>query len=178
MNTHQIAHVLRTDPFCKSYFQGVHAVDLLETLEPRYPCALVVNTDQSHLPGTHWVAIFMNTSHEGEYFDSYGLPPSMHPDIARFLEYRSVSYQYNRHSLQGLWSTVCGQYVLFYLLHRCRGYSMDEITSWFTPHTGTNDMHVHEFMENHFPCVKEPIYDASFILQASKARHSDTRHSN
>lgn len=153
MNTHQIAHVLRTDPFCKTDFQGVHALDRLKSVKLRYPCALVVNTDPSYLPGEHWVAIFLNASRHGEYFDSYGLPPSIYPDIAHFLIRNCESFRYNSHLLQGLGSTVCGQYVLFYLLHRCRGYTLDEITGWFSPNLDTNDEQVQGFINKHFPCV-------------------------
>lgn len=170
MNTHQIAHVLRRDPFCKTDFQGVHALDRLKSVKLRYPCALVVNTDPSYLPGEHWVAIFLNASRHGEYFDSYGLPPSIYPDIAHFLIRNCESFRYNSHLLQGLGSTVCGQYVLFYLLHRCRGYTLDEITGWFSPNLDTNDEQVQGFINKHFPCVEEPIYDTSFVLQASGAR--------
>ena len=161
MDSNQIAHVLRTDTFSKTYFQGVFPLDHLRDVHPTFPCAIVINTDPSHLPGTHWVAIFISNTRKGDYFDSYGLPPSTWPDIQRFLNKHCINYRYNDNMLQGLFSTVCGQYCIFFLLHKSRGLSMENIISWFSRHTAVNDERVYGFVKKHFPCLDHSVCDAT-----------------
>ena len=54
MNTEDIEHLLN---YCKPFFLGVFASDELPS-NPRG--VLISNTDPSHLPGTHWIAIYIN----------------------------------------------------------------------------------------------------------------------
>ena len=55
----------------------VCAKDELPHRKPKDVRAYVINTDESHLPGTHWIAVYFpeDKNNGVEYFDSYGLPP-------------------------------------------------------------------------------------------------------
>ena len=170
MDTSQISHVLRADPFSKTHFQGVFSSDQLQYFNPELPCAVVVNADPSNRPGSHWMAIYIAETGLGTYFDSYGLSPSIFPDVNTFLKKECDSYRYNNRRIQGFNSTVCGQYAIFFLLHKCRGMDMGKVLSWFTDHHDTNDALVHGFIERHFPCIDEPIYDATMMQQRSMPR--------
>jgi len=67
MNTREIRYALRNT----RYFDDVYSVDTL----PSHPrdVTLVCNLDPSDQPGTHWVAIYVDSSGtHAEYFDSYG----------------------------------------------------------------------------------------------------------
>ena len=172
MDSMQLTHVLRSDRFTRPYFQGVFPSDCLRHLIPKLPCAVVVNTDPSHRPGAHWVAIFISKNGVGDYFDSYGLPPSATPDIEKFLNRHCVQHQSNNVSLQGLFSTVCGQYTVFFLLHRCRGIEITQITGWFTRQPRMNDEMVNDFITRRFSCVNIPVYDLPFMMQLSTQRTS------
>jgi len=72
MNTIEIEKLLSAT--CKYDFQGVYSID---TLPPK-PKLLVCNTDPSTKPGRHWISIYVSEDERGEYFDSFGRPPSKH----------------------------------------------------------------------------------------------------
>ena len=62
------------------HWLGVFARDQVPKLDrsQRRPFALVVNTDPSDKPGTHWIAFFASAEPNAaplEMFDSYGLSP-------------------------------------------------------------------------------------------------------
>ena len=55
-----------------------------------------------------------------EFMDPLGEKPNHYSEhFKTFLQNNSSSYIYNKHVLQSPWSSVCGQYCLFYALHRC-----------------------------------------------------------
>ena len=162
MDTREITHILKRDRFTKHYFRGVYACDTLpKEILPRLS-ALVVNTDPSDQPGQHWVAIYLTRNGVCEYFDSYGKHPNV-PQIASFLEKNSQRSICNSRRLQGTFSTVCGQYVTFFLLHRCRDLSMAKTMKLFTSDTPENDLNVNNFIRTHFPRIKTEVYDETFI---------------
>ena len=53
MNTEQIERLIRRHI---RDFDGVFSIDRL----PSNPCLLVYNTDPSHRPGEHWVAMYVD----------------------------------------------------------------------------------------------------------------------
>ena len=137
MNTLQLRAWLRRHDLTTSCVTcGVHASDQLpKTVE--IPSIHIVNTDPSTESGEHWVAVYFGLD-ATEYFDSYGLPP---PPTKNFLTFLGAHYDYNPVQLQGVLATTCGHYCLFYLRHRCRGFTMREIVDVF-PGRGHNDQFV------------------------------------
>ena len=75
MNTLQIERLLKKDLKSKAIFKKVCALDQLE--KPTFPSAYVINSDPSSEPKEHWVAVYFDKRNRGEYFDSYGLPPTL-----------------------------------------------------------------------------------------------------
>ena len=75
MNTLQIERLLKKDLKSKTIFKKVCALDQLE--KPTFPSAYVINSDPSSKPGEHWIAVYFDKRGRGEYFDSYGLPPTL-----------------------------------------------------------------------------------------------------
>ena len=70
MNTYQIDRVIRQ---YVRRFDGVFACDRL----PTKPRLMVCNTDQSDMPGEHWIAIYVDDDGRyGEYFDPLGRAPT------------------------------------------------------------------------------------------------------
>ncbi len=80
MNTAQIAHALEQDPVMSKTFCGMFPSNKLPQTIIKYPCEFVANTDPSDKPGTQWVAFYIPTEEKGEFFDSYGQPPSFYRD--------------------------------------------------------------------------------------------------
>lgn len=77
---------------------------------------LIVNTDVSALPGTHWIAVYVN-QRKGEVFDSYGRPPPFR--LQKWLNNSGVRWTFNKRLVQGPLSTLCGAYCIFFLGKRC-----------------------------------------------------------
>ena len=155
---------MKRDRFTKHHFRGVFACDQLPKQYMPRPSALVINTDPADKPGQHWVAIYITQDGVGEYFDSYGKGPNI-PQIEHFLRKNAKSFIYNRRHLQGTFSTVCGQYTIFFLLHRCRELSMDKIMKLFSSDTTDNDLNVNHFVRKHFSRIKTEVYDEHFITR-------------
>ena len=89
MNTAQVAYALEHDPKTSKKFCGVFPIDKLPQTIDRYPCGLIVNTDPSTKPGMHWVAVFLTSPQNGEWFDSYGKPPEFYGAV--FTEFMKTS---------------------------------------------------------------------------------------
>jgi hypothetical protein len=145
MNTAQISHLLRADPYARDVLVSVSPRDRLPLVIKSYPSAFVCNTDPHREAGEHWVALYVTKDGCGEYFDSYGLPP-LHTTFVNFLNTHYTSWTSNDMQLQGLISDVCGQYCVFYLLHRCRGLPMNTIVHMFGQNLQDNDVLVHDFV--------------------------------
>ena len=113
LNSTQIDKVL-----CKHvrYFQGVKAIDLSPFTLIKHSI-IVINLNKYYMPCSHWVGVCISFSGCPEYFDSYVLPPYM-LEIIVFPQLHSISWTFNRHSLQGLTSNVCGHYSCIYAIYR------------------------------------------------------------
>ena len=143
MNTIQIEHLLKKDPFTKTIFKKACAKNQL--LRVDYPSAYVINSHPSSKPGEHWIAVYFDKHGKGEYFDSYGLHPSMNGFIA-FMERNSNGWIYNNKTVQSLFSTTCSHYCVYFILYRCRGYSMHDIVSRFSSNLTENDRNINLFI--------------------------------
>lgn len=86
---------------------------------------MVVNMDNSNLPGSHWVAIFVPSRHTIFYYDSFGVSPS-NRHIREFLR-RFSNVHVNPTTFQSLVSDVCGYYVMYFLYFLSMGYSVTQI---------------------------------------------------
>ena len=147
MNSNQLLHILQQDTFTKTVFTDVLPSDRLPA-KIRKPKGFILNTDPSNKPGTHWIAMFLATDGKGEFWDSYGKAPGFYSQaFTRFLEEHCKAYTWNKKVLQAYTSDVCGQYTLFFALHRCRGIPMSTIASMFTDNKDWNDMLVRDFIE-------------------------------
>ena len=121
MDTKQLLSVLKRNV---TEFLGVFPSDKLPVSKVK-PFYFVANTDPSNKPGTHWVAVFVNADGTAEYFDSYGLKPNV-ASIASFLrQYKKCKFNTKR--IQGMFSSVCGHYCVYYVIHRSKGIEMDII---------------------------------------------------
>ena len=145
--TREDKRALERNPSTKKIFGGVFAADELPKTFDTFPYGFVANTDPSTEPGTHWVAFYFPSRDKGEFFDSYGYPPE---------HYGLESYEietWNKYKLQSSWSNVCGQYCIFYLYRKSRGYSMSKIVNLFTDSTSINDCNVACYVKKHFNVV-------------------------
>jgi hypothetical protein len=109
-------------------YVGTYARNMLPTaFIKQRPFALIMNTDPIEKPGQHWVAVFVDTKNNAEYFDSYGFQP-LHQDVYNFFENQKINnLLYNTKQFQGVTATTCGQYCVTFLKLRCQNISFNEI---------------------------------------------------
>ena len=139
MDTLQISRLLLSDTVCAPIFGGVHAADVFADIalsKTNLPQLYVVNTDNSHQPGLHWLAIRLGKK-QAEFFDSYGLTPNLYPGIAECLHklYSQVAYTDTR--LQQPESDTCGHYCIAYCLASARGYPLSDIVVYWNNQSDT-----------------------------------------
>lgn len=124
---------------CLKNFVGVFSRDTLPVVV-KLPVGLVINTDKSSLPGTHWVAIYIDADGFGEYMDSFGLRP-LTSDILAFLNKNCISgWEHNPITFQSPVSSACGPYCVLFITMRSRGCSMSEFVRMFSQKKWLNDV--------------------------------------
>lgn len=151
-------------------YLGVFPRDRIPITSLDSPCCLVHNTDPYGQSGTHWVAIYKDRHNRGFYFDSFGIPPQ-HRESKLCLDH-CKEYYYNKRKLQSIWSTVCGQYCIFFVTHMARGYSMDQIIKFLNDNNDTesNDTFVNDYITTKYNIANLSTVDYPFILkQISKS---------
>ena len=110
------------------------------------------------------MAFYLENEERGDFFDSYGDPPgALAPEFEKFLKRNVRTYSFSDKRLQGDYSTVCGQYCLFYLYHRCRGYDPREIVRMFGKNRSVNDVLVNDFVVDKFNTRSEVI-DFEYLI--------------
>ena len=144
MNTLEIELVLKS---ISPLFIGVYARNRLSKRILKVPCMLVANTDADDREGQHWIATYIDEDRHGEYYDPYGLPP-LHKAFVNFLDKQCTTWTYNAVRVQHLNSLVCGQHCIYYLVQRCRGKSMKDITSMLRTDFYANTYFVDDFVRN------------------------------
>ena len=141
MDTTQLTLILRKDKFTRCVFQGVYPSDLLPASVSHYPALFIANVDTSDKPGSHWVAFYFTKEQEGEFFDSYGSPPSKYSGtFITFLNNNSIQWTFNTVTLQSIYSKVCGHYCLYFALYRSLQISMSTIVHRFSKNSTKNDI--------------------------------------
>ena len=138
MSNLEIENYLKSIP----NFLGVIFDDSLAHIDPRFNGFVIVNLDNSHGPGTHWIAlgIFNDTI---EFFDPLGCDflnwPNLPIGLLHYLfkaSFTKTVVRINR--LQSSKSAVCGLYCIFYVIHR-RYFSLQTILDYFDGRRSEND---------------------------------------
>ena len=156
--TQELWQVSLHDPSLAIAMRGVFPSDKLPIINT-YPAALIANTDPHDQPGTHWIAMYFESPYESEFFDSYGFPPETYGMDKYILRERTY---YNDKPLQGLTSDVCGDYCLFYLLHRTRSVDLNAIQAKFKRYDSQwNDAQVAQFVHNYVNSITN-VSNAAF----------------
>ena len=126
----ELQRALYEDPYAAGTLVGVYTAGEPWPLPRTFPAAYLINTGEQHGPGEHWVAVFLENSERGEYFDSYGTPP-LEPIYQRLRGWGYPDVLYSTKMLQGPWSTACGLYAYYYIVSRSRGLPLGAVTRVF-----------------------------------------------
>lgn len=163
----EIDAYVASDPYISAIYGGTVAIDQLPTRLPSKPTLFIVNTDPSHLPGEHWLAILASDKtleqaaslqHPvlsiNEHFDSAGQAPGA--EIQSFLNSFSCvnkrvctssykSYMYNHLRVQDFNSDSCGLFCLMFAYYRSRNVSFSSFLSMFSSDLSENESIVKYF---------------------------------
>lgn len=141
-------------------FCGVWACDQLPFGKPFHaPSFFIVNTHPASYPGEHWLALTLEEDGTGTFFDSFGYPPhySFYPsDIFAFLRDNCTRIRYNTKQIQHELSSACGHHCVYYLTHRARGFTFNQVLSLYTDDKIRNDCKAMAFVKKHkkYSCYK------------------------
>lgn len=112
------------------------------------PTYIISNLDPDTKPGSHWIAIYIDTKGVGEYFDSFGRKPLGYHEI--FLQTNCRKWIYNNKILQNCISSFCGIYCLVYIYFKYNGFSMSQFVNLFSDNSVCNDQLVQDMFKSIF----------------------------
>lgn len=145
MNTFDIQSNLRKIHPSLQY--NVYAANRLP-IHVQTPAYLISNLDPDTQPGSHWIAIHIDSHGVGEYFDTYGRSPTGYHRM--FLNRNSKQWNFSNHRIQNEWTSVCGEYCLMYLLYKFNKQRLMEFTNQFSSNTLNNDMLLYMMFKSYF----------------------------
>ena len=155
----QITQALKSHLATRSTFINTFAADTL----PRYPrlqkpASYIVNLSTSKSKGSHWVCFFFPVHGLPEYFDTFALDVPFY-----FKDFIGQTYKLSNNIVQSPLTTTCGQHVIFYILLRCLGMSMEQILTLYNQKDLlSNDIAVNNIINKTFG-LKLPIINKQFL---------------
>lgn len=153
MNASEIRCFIKGHYLLSTFVRGVYSSDTLPFKVDFYPSAYVCNTDPSYLPGKHWVVFWMESPQKAEFFYSLGQPPEHYDErFKTFLMFNSKNTVYSNKPLQETSVNTCGYHVLFYLLMKCRNYSLSYIVQYVRMQDSP-DSYVYRFVSDYTNCL-------------------------
>lgn len=145
MEGSEINELMNASDVLREYNCGVYAKDQLPAGLP-LGGAYVVNSQNSELPGRHWLSFWRNpamNTNVVESWDSLGRPPS-HYGIHLSGD---MVVLYNNRRIQSDQSGTCGLHAVFFLYYKATGASMEQILDVFSEDKVDNDGIVTRFAE-------------------------------
>jgi hypothetical protein len=100
----------------------------------------IINSDPAYLPGQHWMCVY--NGNPVEFFDPLG----MEPNFYGLEEKLSIDFIYNRTKVQGKNSILCGEFCIYYLHMRCKGFSIASILETLSNSFDVNDWVVSKYV--------------------------------
>lgn len=126
---------------------NVYAANRLP-LHVKTPTYLISNLDKDIEPGSHWIAMHIDRNGVGQYFDSYGRPPTGYH--RGFLNRNARQWDFNRYRLQHDLTSVCGEYSLTYLYYKFYGNTMMDFIKFFSINKISNDIFIYKLFATLF----------------------------
>ena len=115
-------------------FLGVFARNELPKV--KYPSCFIINNKNKNNIGEHWLAFFYDKDKNCSFFDSYGLPASFYC-LNEFIDFTSISKNYNKIQYQSIDTTSCGYFCLLFLYLKSRNILINQV---LTSNTKKNEL--------------------------------------
>ena len=147
MKTEAIDKILFDNDLTKSVFRGCYPCDEIPVYASPY--AVIVNTDNSSLPGSHWILLYV--TEKVYFFDSFGRNYDSLMFNRDFVEnitkiIGDKKSEFSPKMVQSLLGDTCGQFCMFYLFEKCLG--VQNILKPFTNNLKYNDNYVTRFVNS------------------------------
>lgn len=174
LDTDEINCALDASETVSRTYAGCHAMDQLPVID-KLPCAMVVNSDSSDKPGTHWLAIYFDELGQCEFFDTFGLSETVYDTNNELKSYltqfsRDIWRMYN--PIQSATSDACGHFCVFFIVHRIHNIPANDIVRQFHPsNLESNDRKVRRYYNQYLyshPYAKS--CRASLCIQQSRVK--------
>jgi len=140
MNGKQLIKVFSRLTTTRDWFFDICAVDKIKLPPFKRYCQyfIIVNTARSAHPGLHWVVLFKPKRGKCIFIDSLGKKPKSYNiaildcllDMTRESDFL-FNFVCVPFALQSNDSIYCGIYCIFIVSYLCKGFSFDDILSWF-----------------------------------------------
>ena len=104
---------------------------------------MVINYDEAHEPGTHWVAVYATDPNHVYYLDSLGGVGV--PNICDYLQRHFKTVTMMQKPLQAPGTRVCGQYAIVFIYLAATNFPIKNIPPYLVK-TGNPDKFVAEFV--------------------------------
>lgn len=172
MNTNELHSILASIGKRRNAQVDVIPCDLLHNYRiKRYPFCLIVNSDESTKPGSHWVSIFiLNKTKPCEFYCSYGR------GVAHYGRYfTNFVMKHGRgvvdvpRRLQAYGSDVCGQYSIYFLRCRLKNLSIKQAYDAFGNDYDKNDLFVRNFVNElmKYKCINCNLYSSDLTMKCT-----------
>ena len=100
-----------------------------QTVPHKHKMALFIyNLEPSYMSGSHWVATYVKNG-VINYFDSFGLPPFQ--EIVNHAKKKNLTLIHQNEQIQGLLTTTCGYFCLYFLNEMNKGKSDNPAELYF-----------------------------------------------
>ena len=108
--------------------------------------ACVINLDEYHDIGTHWVALYVNNKYAA-YFDSFGVE-HIPKEIEKFIGNKNITANIFR--IQTYDSVMCGYFCIGFIDFMFNGNSLTDFTNLFSPNDSkkNDDIILNYFLTN------------------------------
>ena len=149
MNTRQLQCALDSDPAMKDYSRNVLALDQFQRANLSDKGIYVCNDQPSKKSGNHWFLIFIDP--EKIYFvDSFANEPKYYHVDEKLRTLKKPIFTFSK-MLQSPFSTLCGEYCIFFAYHLSRNFNLEYVIRFFTNDCVQNDQNVKDFIWRKFP---------------------------
>lgn len=145
MDTLEIRNFI--EPYnAKKIFKGVFACDDLPK-KVFLPAVFVINLSTKSEIGSHWVALYIDISGYGFYFDSFGLPPR-NKYIQFFIRAHTKAIIYNKRQLQHITSIKCGRFCCVFAIAIILKNSIRNFIDKFSSNLFVNEIVIDDIFKN------------------------------
>lgn len=113
----------------KHVYPNIYNVNITKSKKTKF--GIVFNLDKSHMPGSHWVSLFIDKKAKSIcFFDSIG--DDLTPEILEFIQRININDNYQiiiNDKVHQTGNNACGVYALYFIIERLKGKTCNSIFS-------------------------------------------------